>query len=107
METFSWRPDYGLKRKKKPEKFSISFGDGYSQHVGVGANKLREPYDLTFTGTFDKIWAIEQFLEARSGYEDFYWTTEAGTTLQFYCDEWSVDYSTYNNIQLTTTFKQR
>ena len=107
METFIWTPDWQLKRKKKPEKRTVTFGDGYSQHIGLGANKLRQPYDLTFTNDFTTIWAIEQFLEARGGYEDFEWTPPTGETLIFYCDEWNVDYSTYNNIQLTTTFKQR
>lgn len=107
METFSWTPDYQLKRKRKPEKHTISFGDGYSQQVGVGANLLRQPYDVTFTGDFIKIWTIEQFLEARGGIEDFLWTAPSGSSQQFYCKEWDVDYSTYNNIQLTTTFEQR
>ena len=107
MENFSWTPDWQLKRKRKPEKYSVSFGDGYTQQTGVGANLLRQPYDLTFTGAFTKIWAIEQFLEARKGYEEFTWTTPAGSVQTFYCSEWNVDYSTYNNIQLTTTFEQR
>lgn len=107
MESFSWIPDWQLKRKRKPEKYTIPFGDGYNQQVGVGANLLRQPYDLTFTGTFTKIWAIEQFLEARGGFEDFVWVTPTGASQVFYCSEWNVDYSTYNNIQLTTTFEQR
>lgn len=107
MEQFLYSPDWQQKRKKKPEKKSVTFGDGYTQHIGIGANKLRQPYDVVFTGSFTRIWAIEQFLEARGGVEDFQWTTNNGVTLTVYCDEWSVDYSTYNNIQLTTTFKQR
>ena len=107
METFSWSPEWQAKRKRKPEKYSIPFGDGYKQQVGVGANVLRQSYDLTFSGTFTKIWAIEQFLETRGGVEDFLWTTPSGSSQQFYCSEWTVDYTTYNNITLTTTFEQR
>lgn len=107
METLNYSADWQLKRNRKPEKYSISFGDGYVQSIGIGANKLRQPYDVTFTGSFEKIRAIEQFLEARNGTEDFLWVVPNGTTQQFYCAEWEVDYSTYNNIQLTATFEQR
>lgn len=107
METLNYKADWQLKRKRKPEKQSITFGDGYTQQVGIGANLLRQPYDVQFSGTFTKIWAIEQFLEARNGVEDFYWEVPDGTTQQFYCVEWDVDYTTYNDIKLTATFSQR
>jgi len=107
MESFNWQPDYQLKRKRKPEKYSISFGDGYSQQIAVGVNLLRQTFDLSFSNNFAIIYAIEQFLESRGGVEDFLWTTPNGDNLIFYCKEWSVDYSTYANNTLSATFEQR
>lgn len=107
MAVFTWKPDWSVEKNRKPEKTSIQFGDGYTQHKGVGANKIRKPHSMDFSGSFAKIWEIEQFLEARNGVEDFYWTTPDGDTLLFYCENWTVDYSTYNNITLSTEFKQR
>lgn len=107
METFTWTPDYSSNKKKKPEVNTIPFGDGYSQRIATGANKLREEYSLTFSGSYAKIKAIDEFLDDRDGNEDFEWATLSGVTKIFYCEDWNADFSTYNNYTLTATFKQR
>jgi len=107
VETFIWQADWSATKKKKPETNTVPFGDGYSQRIRIGANALREEHSLSFSGDYEKIKAINEFLDARDGHEDFEWTTPSGVTKIFYCEEWNADFSTYNNYTLTATFKQR
>jgi len=107
METFIWTPDWQAKKKKKPEVSTISFGDGYAQRTAIGANVLREEHSLSFSGDYTKIKAIDEFLDARDGNEEFEWTTPSGATKEFYCEEWDADFSTFANATLSATFIQR
>lgn len=107
METFNFTPNWQAKRLRKPEVNTVTFGDGYAQRIGIGANALRESYDLTFTNNATVIRQIDAFLIARDGHEEFLFTTPSGVTKKFYCEEWSADYSTYANASLSATFVQR
>lgn len=107
METFNYSPDSTLKLKKTPEKIPFKFGDGYKQRIGIGATPPRQEYSVTFTRGTDEIDAIDAFLSARNGYEDFLWTTPSGEELQFFCEQWNKSEADWNNISLTATFSQR
>lgn len=107
METFNFIPNWQAKRNKKPEVNTLTFGDGYTQRIGVGANALRESYDLEFSNTATVIRDIDAFLIARDGHEEFLYTTPSGVTKTFFCEEWSADYTTYANATLTAKFIQR
>ena len=107
MATFTWVPEWQARKKKKPEMFSLPFGDGYTQRIAQGANVLREEYTLTFRGDYSRIKEIDEFLDSQLGYASFQWITPDGADKQFYCEEWETDFSEYANNSLSATFKQR
>jgi phage-related protein len=86
---------------------SVKFGDGYEQRVADGINSIIEDWSLSFTlRTKAEINAIDAFLRARKGVENFDWTTPAGQLKKFVCRKWSVSYFHDGNASLSATFEQ-
>ena len=76
MATFpSIDPDYGASKANEPNVRRVQFGDGYQQVLNYGLNQDLKKYDLIWTNiTLAQKNLIQNFLEARKGFESFDWT---------------------------------
>lgn len=106
MATFTWSPDWTAKKKNKPRVNKLQFGDGYEQRISDGINTNPEEWSLSFSTDPTTVNSIDSFLEARAGLEAFLWTTPAGNTLSFKCEEWDVGYDNPGRSVLSATFVQ-
>lgn len=64
---------------------SARFGDGYSQSVADGINNRVSTWPLTFVVKDAVADQIIAFLDARMGYQSFYWTPPRDTQKLFQC----------------------
>lgn len=105
METFTWAADWGIAQTAEPTTYKVSFGDGYEQRGAKGLNADLRTYELAFTGTVEKINAIDNFLKDKAGYKAFNWTPYAENGGIFKCETWKKSYKT-GYLTLTATFKE-
>jgi phage-related protein len=107
MATFTIAPDFSSPMTVKPRVLMAQFGDGYSQRVADGINTQPEEWSLTFSArTPTERDVILSFFEARGGWDDFDWTSPAGTTGKFICSEWGYAPNSAASNTITATFKQ-
>ena len=106
--TFTFTPDNGATKVKKPNVRSTQYGDGYEQRVTYGINQNPAVWQLTFSNRdYTETDAIEAFLDAREGTESFDWTPpNEATALKFICREWNVRTVNAAYKSLTATFEQ-
>lgn len=93
METFTFKPNWGMSLTKSPKVKTLSFGDGYEQRLQQGLNHNLRQYSLTFSGTPQHINKIENFLDKHAGYKAFFWTPTGSSTGKFKCEKWSMEQS--------------
>lgn len=107
MATFTWIPSTGASLSLRPNVRRVAFGDGYEQRVAFGINTQPEVWSLEFRGktTVDAA-AIDAFLRARGAVQAFDWTSPAGSTAKFTCEEWSRSVDEPNVETVRATFKQ-
>ena len=107
MAEFTYIPDFGASKKKKPKVNAIKFGDSYEQRATFGINNDPSEWDLTFSmRKDDEINAIDAFLSARAGVESFYWTPYGESSQKFICREWTKTLDHYNLSTITAKFEQ-
>lgn len=108
MPSFTFTPDFGMKRKRKPNVAKIEFGDGYQQRQTKGINTLSESWDLRFAvRTKDEADDIDDFLIARNGVESFDWTPPGeASSIKVVCFEWDREIVRENQYQITATFER-
>lgn len=107
MATFTWTPSVGASLSMRPVVRRIAFGDGYEQRLAFGINTQAEVWNLEFRGkTTTVAAAIDAFLRARGAAQAFDWTSPAGTTGKFTCEEWSRSVDEPNAETVRATFKQ-
>lgn len=108
MATFTWIPDKPLNRTRKAKVNASNFGDGYVQRSKDGINTIGDVWMPSFTvRTRAEINAIDAFLELMAGVSSFTWTTPAGITSKFTCDEWSPVYKHDQDAELSAKFVLR
>ncbi|THA07305.1 phage tail protein [Rodentibacter pneumotropicus] len=106
MKTFTFPPQWNMKRKAKPEINVLKFGDGYEQRRANGINNDLRTYDVVFKGINGYINQIDSFLTEHNGYKAFLWTPpHSGKQSKFRCEEWDVDISEGFSV-LTATFQE-
>jgi phage-related protein len=103
--TFTFIPSKAFVATSKPRVAVSQFGDGYSQRVGLGINRLTKEWSLVFKSrSITQSDQIIAFLEARAGTEGFLWQPPGdSTTYSVVCMDWS---RTYDN-HLSTTIQAR
>lgn len=107
-ETFTWRPRVQSEGGSNFRVLSVQFGDGYKQSVGDGINTKVQSIKLSFIGNAAFINAIKAFLDARKGYEPFWFTKKGDATpLLWECLSYSDSYVGANVYTLNTQFTQR
>ena len=68
-------PSYPLNESTSIAVRKVQFGDGYQQVLNYGLNQDLKKYDLIWTNiTLAQKNLIQNFLEARKGFESFDWT---------------------------------
>ncbi|RQU14186.1 phage tail protein [Burkholderia cenocepacia] len=87
---FTWVPLVGAKGTAKFSVRTAQFGDGYRQDVADGINNKADSWPLVFTGHSSLISPIKSFLDARQGYQSFYWTPPLRPQGLFKCAQYTV-----------------
>lgn len=107
MATFTWTPAYAsLNKAQAPRVLKNSFGDGYSQRAGDGLNIILEKWTVEFTDTVTNITAIDDFLIAREGWDDFDWTSPRGTSSKYICPTWTRTFISNVVDKISATFEE-
>lgn len=106
--TFTYVPSKRFTKSSKPRVLTAQFGDGYSQRVGDGINRIVTEWSLSFASrSITEINNIISFLEARSGVEAFKWTPPGESTqYAVICPEWSKTYDSPISATIQARFVQ-
>lgn len=72
-KTFGWQPCVEAQGQTRYAVRKARFGDGYSQVLPQGPNNVAQTWQLSFRGSERYISAIQEFLNATRGSEQFYW----------------------------------
>lgn len=104
-QTFNWYPDFESEKTVKPKVGILQFGDDYEQRQGVGLNRIKEEWSVTFTRPHEVINQIDDFLTDKHGVESFWWTNPRGKQIIVVCDSHSVKRYRGHHI-LTAIFRQ-
>lgn len=107
MATFSYIPDNGASKSRKPRVASIKFGDGYEQRVAYGINTQPDEWSLSFSKRDNtEAEAIDAFLTALAGVDSFDWTPPGGSAAKFICREWTKTIERFNLNTIQAKFEQ-
>lgn len=104
--TFTWQATGTPTGETKFRVRTAQFGDGYAQRVADGINNKVQSWPLQFTGIKADMQAIAAFLDARQGYQAFYWTPPAGVQGLYMASTYSLSPQGGAAYTLTATFNQ-
>ena len=89
----------------------VKFGGNYTQRTGCGINCVRQTWNLTWQGTEAQVTELDDFFEARAGWDSFTWTPPRhSSALKFTCKAWGRSYQSDVNNKvdtLTAAFEQQ
>lgn len=112
MPTPTFNPDIGpswpYRDARTPRVLMSEYGDGYIERAGDGINTQYRNLSLTWENIYtEEMPSIFGFLEARKGYEKFFWVpVSEEEERRFICPEFdkeAVDVGVWN---VTATFKE-
>jgi phage-related protein len=107
MSVFTWTPIYAsLNKNQEPRVLKNNFGDGYSQRAGDGLNIILEKWTVEFTDSVTNITAIDDFLTAREGWDDFDWTSPRGTSSKYICPRWTRAFISVGVDRISAEFEE-
>jgi len=93
MTTFTWTATYATTVETTPRVLKNEFGAGYTQRAGDGINTMLKKWAVEVIGDVSTIDAVEDFLEARGGWDDFDWTPpRAAASSKYICPTWSREF---------------
>jgi phage-related protein len=104
--TFTWTPVAKPTGSATYSVLTAQFGDGYKQTAANGINNKSQSWPLSFIGTAATVTPIRDFLDARAGYQSFYWTPPLGTQGFYKCPSHNVRHLGGDAYELTATFEQ-
>ena len=104
--TFTWRHDAKPSGTSTFRVLKAQFGDGYAQTAADGINNKSRSWPLSFTGAAATVGAIEAFLDARGGWQSFFWTPPRGVLGYFKCTSYDSKHLGGDMWQLTATFEE-
>lgn len=108
MPEFTWTPEFGAAKAKKPTVKTIQFGDGYEQRQAYGLNTSPQAWSLNFANREEtEADEIDDFLEARGGTESFDWTPPGDDdAIKVVCQEWNRSIEKHNRFSISAIFRQ-
>ena len=104
--TFTWVPLREPVGTVSMRTRKAQFGDGYTQTAADGINNKSQTWPLQFRGTSAKIAAIRDFLDARQGYQSFFWTPPLGAQGYYKCATYTLKPLGAGKYELAATFEQ-
>lgn len=105
-ELFAWAPQEEAAGKVRLRMNQAQYGDGYSQRAGDGINGKSQTWNLTFKGNAARIDAIRAFLDARGGWQSFFWTPSLGVQGYYVAGEYDLTDRGANRFVLQASFMQ-
>lgn len=105
-QTFTWQPTGSPSGEVKFRVRKAQFGDGYSQSVADGINNKVQSWPLQFVGKKADMQDIIDFLDARAGYQSFYWTPPMGAQGLYRAESYSPSPQGGPVYNVTATFQQ-
>jgi phage-related protein len=105
-QTFTWQPDAKPTGTTTLRVLKAQFGDGYTQTAADGINNKSQSWPLTFTDDQSVVQSIAAFLDARGGWQSFYWTPPLSTQGYYKCASYQTKQVDGNIWQLSATFEQ-
>lgn len=105
MNTFTYVPKYGARKKVPVRVLTTDFGDGYRSRAADGLNTIKETWDLEFVQPDGDIDNIEAFLVNEGGYTAFEWTPLGEVVVKKWtCKEWNRNKVSSGVDSLTCSF---
>jgi len=104
--TFNWKHDAKPTGTTNFRVLKAQFGDGYAQTVADGINNASQSWPLSFTGRAAAVKPIADFLDARAGWQSFYWTPPLGVQGFYKCVSYEKRQLGSDVWQITATFEQ-
>jgi phage-related protein len=104
--TFTWKHDARLGGTTTFRRLTAQFGDGYQQTAADGINNKSQSWPLSFTASAATITAIRTFLDARGGWQSFFWTPPLGVQGYYKCASYEPKHLGGDMWQLTATFEE-
>jgi phage-related protein len=105
-QTFTWKPLRDPVGTVALRVLKAQFGDGYQQTAADGINNKTQSWPLQFRGKAVKVTPIRDFLDARQGYQSFFWTPPLGVQGYYRCTDYTLRPLGAGNYELTATFEQ-
>ena len=86
----------------------IKLGSNYTQRTADGINNVKQRWGLEFLGTIAEIDELDDFFNARGGWDDFGWTPpRQSTVLRWTCKTWDRDGVSATHDTLRATIEQQ
>jgi phage-related protein len=104
--TFTWPVQAKPTGTMKLRVLTSQFGDGYEQVAGDGINNKEQSWPVSIKGLAAQVVPARDFLDARQGYQSFFWTPPLGASGYYRCNEYSLQHVGGFVYELTATFKQ-
>ena len=105
---FSYIPDYAATKSYETQSRATQFGDGYRQRLTFGLQPQKEEWSLAFNNrTNTERDLIRNYLRGAKAVTAFAWTDPiSAQPIKVVCDEWSTQYSNFNNSTIQATFRR-
>lgn len=103
--TTSENPKVTSAKDTECRTLSAGFGDGYRQETGDGLNAVNGSWPLEWLLPIAEVTTLEAFLEARAGFEPFWWTPpRASEAMLVRCKKWRRTFPKPFHDGLSATF---
>ena len=105
---FSYIPDYAATKSYETQSRATEFGEGYRQRIVFGLQPQKEEWSLAFNNrTNSERDLIRNYLRGAKAVTAFAWTDPiSAQPIKVVCDEWSTQYSNFNNSAIQATFRR-
>ena len=105
---FSYIPDYAATKSYETQSRATEFGEGYRQRIVFGLQPQKEEWSLAFNNrTNSERDLIRNYLRGAKAVTAFTWTDPiSAQPIKVVCDEWSTQYSNFNNSAIQATFRR-
>jgi len=106
VSTFTYTPDFRIKKNISTKVRLAKFGDNYEQRQADGVNPFVKVWNLEFTQRLDaEADAIILFFETAKGVDSFDWTDPQGVAGKYVCRQWSYDIPNAGRKNITADFE--